>query len=136
MSNDYEFVGSLTKLERANQLIDELEAEFNKFNNDNPVEITFVTTNNKPELQVNWKGLPRKTGSILGDVVHNLRSSLDLLAVELVSINGGNVRNVYFPFASSEGELEDMIKRKNFHRAGSEAVETIKNIKPYLSHPG
>lgn len=76
-------------------------------------------------------GPPEEYGAIVGDVIHNLRSALDLMAVALVDLNGGNTRGVYFPFSINEGELDDQIRLKNFDRAGALAVKQLKEFQPY-----
>lgn len=75
--------------------------------------------------------VPEEVGAIVGDVVHNLRAALDLMAVALVRAKGGNTKNVYFPFADSAENLPARIKDKNFHRAGAEAIKLLEEIAPY-----
>lgn len=82
-------------------------------------------------LNTSVKGLPRETSAMIGDVVHNLRAALDLAAVEMVARSGGNTNNVYFPFAGSAEEFELAARRKNFHRAGEEAMAVLERIRPY-----
>lgn len=74
---------------------------------------------------------PRHLPAIIGDIIHNLRVSLDLLASDLVRLNDRDPANVYFPFAESGDELEKMIKRRNMHLAAPEVVELMKSFKPY-----
>jgi hypothetical protein len=91
--------------------------------------------NRSPEGQYSLKvavhGSPQDFGVIVGDAVHNLRAALDLLAVEAVDQNGGNTKNVYFPFADSAANLDEMIKRRNFHRASLDDQDTIRQLQPY-----
>lgn len=75
--------------------------------------------------------LPYSLSSIIGDVVHNLRTALDLMACDLVRINGGNSSGVYFPFCESEIDLPSMIKKRNFDRASKAAIETLIKVRPY-----
>jgi hypothetical protein len=82
-------------------------------------------------LKVVVRGTPQEFGEIVGDAVHNLRAALDLLAVEAVGRNGGNTKSVYFPFADSAANLDDMIKRRNFHRASLADQDAIRQFKPY-----
>lgn len=74
---------------------------------------------------------PDEVQAILGDVVHNMRSSLDHLAVTVVGLNEENTKGVYFPFAESVDELDAQIKRKHFDRASTEALDILKSLKPY-----
>lgn len=82
-------------------------------------------------LNVIVRGSPQDFGVIVGDAIHNLRAALDLLAVEAVARNGGNTKNVYFPFADSAANLDDMIKRRNFHRALPEDQDAVRQLQPY-----
>jgi hypothetical protein len=89
-----------------------------------------------PEGQYNVKvvvrGSPEDFGLIVGDAVHNLRAALDLLAVEVVARVSGNTKNVYFPFADSAGALDEMIKRRNFHRASSVDQDIVRQLQPFI----
>lgn len=84
-------------------------------------------------VKVGAKRLPEASGAVIGDAIHNLRAALDVMAVELVRLRDGNTNNVYFPFCAEPSELEETIKRKNFHRAGPEAIALLKQIAPYHS---
>lgn len=74
---------------------------------------------------------PKNVGAIVGDVVHNLRASLDLMAVALVGLKNGNTKSVYFPFAEDEASFPKRIRDKNFHRAGSQAEKLLLEFAPY-----
>jgi hypothetical protein len=77
---------------------------------------------------------PEHLGAIIGDIVHNLRSALDLVACEMVRAVEGkdaNVDRVYFPFCKNAENLEDMIRTRQFHRAGERAVQVLRGLKPY-----
>jgi hypothetical protein len=75
--------------------------------------------------------VPKEFATAIGDVVHNLRTALDLLASDLVRLNGKDTNNVYFPFAINARKLEEQIKKKNFDRAGQDAVRLLRTYKPY-----
>jgi len=87
------------------------------------------------EGQYNFKvetyGMPEDFSLIVGDVVHNLRTALDLLAVEVVGRNGGNTKGVYFPFAGSAEDLDIMIVRRNFDRASTADQDLVRSLRPY-----
>jgi hypothetical protein len=68
---------------------------------------------------------------VLGDAVHNLRAALDLLACDLVRLNGNSAKDVHFPFSEAEGELELMIRKRKFDRAATEAVTLLRALQPY-----
>ena len=66
-----------------------------------------------------------------GDVVHNLRTSLDHLACQLVLVAGNPITNqIYFPIAKDVGGYETLRARiVNCIRPG--AIEEIDRLKPY-----
>jgi hypothetical protein len=73
----------------------------------------------------------------LGDAVHNLRAALDLMACDIVRLNGKSTRDVYFPFSFNAAELDKQVKEKNFDRAAPEAQDLLRNkIKPYKENGG
>jgi hypothetical protein len=76
-------------------------------------------------------GAPRSFETIIGDAIHNMRSALDLMAVELVRINGGNDKGVCFPFSRDAAGIETAIKEAKFHRASSIARDLVRKLKPY-----
>ncbi len=54
--------------------------------------------------------------AITGDAIHNLRTSLDLMASELARISKRPDNDVYFPFAVSADKFEHAIKSRHFDR--------------------
>ncbi len=66
-----------------------------------------------------------------GDIIHNLRSALDHVAITAVESNGGDSKGVYFPFAADEAGLEDQIRSKKFNRASAAAIDLLRQLKPY-----
>jgi hypothetical protein len=77
--------------------------------------------------------LPTELPAFIGDVVHNLRSALDLMACALVGLNDQSTKSVYFPFAVDADDLEVSIKSRNIDRAGPDVVEIIRSLKPYTA---
>jgi len=75
--------------------------------------------------------VPPEVSSILGDIIHNLRSSLDLLASDLCRMKGESPEDAYFPFCDEQPFLPKMIKQRHFDRAGPEAVKLLMELKPY-----
>ncbi|MDH4192739.1 MAG: hypothetical protein OEY80_00960 [Nitrospirota bacterium] len=125
------FVGSRAKLQRAARFVDELETALNEYNQGDPVTGRIDSTKMPPELIIDYKGLPLEVGAILGDAIHNMRTALDLMASELARINGKSDKDIYFPFAASIADFPDAIKRKNFQKAGEDAVALLKKFAPY-----
>lgn len=76
-------------------------------------------------------GFPREVPLILGDAIHNLRTSLDLLACDVVRLNGKRADGVHFPFAGDAHGLKQQIARKNFDRASAAAQALLVSMGPY-----
>ncbi len=75
--------------------------------------------------------VPFDLSVIIGDVIHNIRTSLDLLACDLVRLSGESDKNVYFPFCDTPNDLMEMIKKRRLHRAGKDVVEVMLSLRPY-----
>jgi hypothetical protein len=125
------FAGSWAKVSRAYDFIVELESELDRYLKDSPVKVVgFVPEENAIDIEV--KGSTLLPGVILGDVVHNLRASLDLMACELARKNDRRDKDVYFPTGPDEAGFKAAIKGRNFNRAGTDAVSEVELIAPYL----
>jgi hypothetical protein len=119
------------KLTRAGQILQELEANPDSYRDSNPITASFVPNTNPPAIDVHYAAVPQSAEAIIGDCVHNMRTAPDLMASELVRLNGGNDKDVCFPFAASGNKLEEAIKSRNFHKAGQGAVDLLKSFAPY-----
>lgn len=119
------------KVDRARTLINEVAVELDSYRADPPVEHRRGVGEDGYYIETEVKSGPVKTAPIIGDVIHNLRSSLDLTASELARINGKSDKNTYFPISDSEGSLDERIHSTKFHLAGDDAVELLKTFKPY-----
>lgn len=101
-------------------------------------EYFYVALEDDPEnegkqiLQIRQKGIfPANFALTLGDAIHNLRSSLDILACDLVRLNGKSPKDVYFPIAKSADEFPGLLKKKHFNRTSDEAQKLIASIMPF-----
>lgn len=137
------FESARLKIERARRHLSELTSTLEAWQETLPLTISNIEQfkrgpdkDGQVELgfRYDWhcELVPREVGGILGDFIHNLRTSLDLLANDLVQRAGHDPKDVYFPFAKGAGELDAMIKRRRFHLAGSTAVALLKSFRPYL----
>ena len=132
------FPRARAKIHRANQHISDLNVQARSFTDSNPYSISFEknpdnTGNLSVVLHVRQGASADLTNLSLvtGDAIHNLRSALDLLAVELVEAAKANAENVYFPFAADANGLQVMIKQRHIDRAGPKVVDIIQSLKPY-----
>ena len=128
------FEGPKLKVERAKRHICELDTEISTFRGRERYRIVIETDTTTHWHQAIFRvqeDIPAYFAVIIGDVVHNLRSALDLLACELVRLNRRNDSKVYFPFAKTRDDLVIAIKRARIDRAGPEVVTIIRSLKPY-----
>ncbi len=82
--------------------------------------------------------LPAGVPLMIGDVVHNLRSALDLMMYEMVALTGTPPSdNLYFPFRSTAKRLEEAVRDPEVQRLGPSVINLIVNeIKPYPESAG
>lgn len=125
------FAASEIKLERARGFINELKRELERYRASNPLTPTFETHVTPPQIRIEHTAIGLLPGAIIGDAIHNLRTTLDLMASELARIKFKSDSDVYFPFAENEETLEAAIKSKCFQKAGEDAVTLLKEIRPY-----
>jgi hypothetical protein len=119
---------------RAKRHIFDLQTETDSFLARDPYRI--VCENNPETVKPAWIVRIRENFSdevplIIGDAVHNLRSALDLLACDLVRLNGKSTKGVAFPFAKDRIALETEIKNRKIRRAGPEIVRIVKSQEPH-----
>jgi hypothetical protein len=128
------FDASRLKLKRARHHIGELMSEISAFLGRTPfyLEIALgLTPDTKRWIVRVREEVPSDFSAIIGDAIHNLRAALDLMACELVRLNGQDDSDVYFPFSASEAVFDRAIKRCNMDRASAEAVAVLRSLKPY-----
>jgi hypothetical protein len=134
VSKSDRFFNSKLKIERSKRHIRELSNEVVDYLKTKPfrvvVEKDTYSSNHLWTLRVR-REVPCHFAVIIGDAIHNLRASLDLLASDLVSIAGGNINNVSFPFGDSPEGFEEMVKKRHLDRAGADIVEVVRSFKPY-----
>jgi hypothetical protein len=128
------FQGPLLKIIRADRHLEELEAVLEEFVrrmpyyrsarlSDHPGHVTGDLFISEPP--------PIEIGMIVGDAVHNLRTSLDVLANDLIHIAGHKYKDAAFPFSNTEKDLDLIIKKRGFIRAGTKSVELLKSLRPF-----
>jgi hypothetical protein len=132
------FEASRLKIERAREHLQELEIAVDAYFSAKP---SVIVVERFPGMEPHWQTqawiarirqpVPHMLSTVIGDVVHNLRTALDLLACDLVRIAGRTTKQVYFPFCETAAELPSKIKDRNLHRAGQDVVREIESLKPY-----
>jgi hypothetical protein len=128
------FFSSKLKVDRAKRHISELNSEITAFLDRDPYRVIIEKGPNSG--QCSWtiqvrEEVPIHFPLIIGDAVHNLRTALDLLACDLVRLNGQTTENVYFPFCLKRDDFEGAIKRRHIDRASPDVVDIIRTLQPY-----
>ena len=130
------FAASPIKIDRAKKHIKELEqieVDYTASSSIQPIS-GFPSVPGQPsisQITLHIDNFSGELNAVLGDVIHNLRAALDLLASDLCRINNQSADSVYFPFCHKAEKLDEAIKNKNFHRAGPAAIRLLREWKPY-----
>jgi hypothetical protein len=123
------------KIQRARKHLAKLETASAAFVSSRPVKFKVETIESDSgrsfNFQMHMDAVPDDVGAIVGDVIHNLRAALDLTAADVVRSAGEDDKKVSFPFCEGEEDLDGIIKRRNFDKAGAEAVALLRTLKPY-----
>ncbi len=123
------------KIERAQTHLNNLRVEVEAFHGRKPYRIIADNSSEPGKILFRVKIIecvPAGWSAIIGDIIHNLRSSLDLLATALVVANGGNPKTAYFPFAKIPGDIGARVNER-MRGASPKAMKFARRLKP---HPG
>jgi hypothetical protein len=108
--------GCRVKIARARKHLEELDRTVNGFLSVHPYDIYSEFSVDTGEEVWRIKVLlspPVELGGIIGDVVHNLRSALDLAVCRLVRVNNGNVTaNTGFPVYTDATDYQSTGRKK------------------------
>jgi hypothetical protein len=122
------------KLARANRHIRDLENLCEAFIAENPHRLV---CENDPKNRMAFvrvvvtKQIPMEASTIIGDALHNLRSSLDHLAAIAIRHAGNQpTRETQFPVGGTPADLEAAIPRK-LHGASDAFIRFVREAKPY-----
>jgi hypothetical protein len=121
------------KIERAKKHLLEFEAERDAFLSTKPYKVS-ARFNSEQDLTEYVVGelpeIPDSVSVIVGDVVHNLRSSLDHLASELVRDAGFSDAGVYYPICENLQKYQSESPGKT-RGMRAEAKKVIDGTRPY-----
>lgn len=124
--------GVKLKIDRANEHLKKLHKEVDDYLNSRPYEVVAKPRPGASALLVCkvYRQPPIKLSLLLGDFLHNLRSSLDHLAWQLVLVNGGTPgKKTAFPILETKGPKPVEIKG-GIHPA---AAHLVGKLQPYNS---
>lgn len=123
------------KIFRAAQHIDSLKSELEGYFQSNPGKMVRQphTCENEGIFRfVANDPIPARFGLIVGDVLQNLRSSLDYLVWELVlAANDQPSEKNMFPICSTVESFDQQIKRHRLDGVSPDAIAEIKSLQPY-----
>jgi len=131
------------KIDRAIKHFNDLTAENTAFGALNPYRI-LREEDSVPSMRVYRvnmiQPIPDPWSAIVGDIIHNLKSTLDSLAASLV-IRAGHtsktaLKETYFPIRGAESGLADEKASAFFRRAGGDVEKIIRRLQPYRDGKG
>lgn len=131
--------GAWAKVARAEEHIKNLNMEIEAFLGQKPAPYLLVGEHRNDGSEYVYvvkkvPVVPVRFAVIAGDVIHNLRSSLDHLAHALVVKGGGTPTNqVQFPICSTVEKFEEARKRGRIKGISASAEKIIRAVQPYKS---
>jgi|ERR1039458_8216620 hypothetical protein len=113
----------------------ELEGEFEKYFQTNPAKVVRQQEGSPDQYvgKVEPKGsIPARLPLIIGDCLHNLRSSLDYLVWELV-LAAKNIpgKDSMFPICSTDSSFKSQLGRGRLDGVHADAVTEIESLQPF-----
>jgi hypothetical protein len=123
------------KVERAQEHLASLSAEVRAYLESKPYAVGFKRDPESRRLIYFVAGVrptPRRLSALLGDTIHNLRSALDHLAFQLVSVGTGKSpsSHVYFPIADDRAKYIEQ-RRRQLKGATPSAIAVVDSLNPY-----
>ena len=132
---DSNFIGVTARLARVPEQIEQLRVALDEFAVKEPAILAagYKETNGQPRYSIphpsTW--LPQEAQVIAGEIVHNLRSTLDNLIWMLAYRNSGHeVKNTQFPIAYSRQEFDQQRKRRLKGLTPTQ-IDVIEKLQPY-----
>jgi len=128
------FYGSRQKIKRANKHIVDLDEGFVNFIDSDFCSLGLQEDPNTGEyyLECAAKPMPESVPLVLGDAIHNLRTSLDLAVSEITRRAKQSVAHVKFPFRETREEVIAAINGGFIKAAPASVISVIVDqIKPY-----
>jgi hypothetical protein len=124
--------GPRAKIERAREHLAEFDRELNTFIADSPYTIRVHTDPDQTQHVIleSQKPIPIRWSTIVGDVIHNARSALDLLVTYLASLETKVVENLGFPIRRHRADFEKNALNK-FGQNCPRTVRFLQRLKIY-----
>lgn len=137
IASTHPLFGVHQKIKRADKHVRDLNRTVDSFVKSKPYALALDT---KRELRKNTEYVyqivsarqpPPRTPLIIGDALHNLRSSLNYLAIELCRLRGKSRRGVQFPIARSPDNFCEEVCKAHVDSLGEELIKKIESVQPY-----
>jgi hypothetical protein len=136
------FEASQIKIDRAKRHLQELTAEISSFFERGAVSVVIEQASEYASVPGEmWaftyretEPIPATWSAIIGDVLHNLRTSLDLIASDVHRITGGkakDTKHVHYPFCETKSDLPEMIRLRRLSGIGRDFRDAIEKTAPY-----
>lgn len=122
------FLISNIKLDRAEKLITELSDSFKIYLNNNPLTLLLNKTSTPILLDFSCEDPDAIVGTIVGDVLNNIRASLDVMAATMACLNGDASEAVQFPFDMAATDFSAESASHNFDKAGRHALHILRSV--------
>jgi hypothetical protein len=130
--------GMKAKIVRADETIVRLEAEIDAFLSREYRVIGEVDVNGRAYVFTAFgePKLPPRFAVLAGEVIHHLRSCLDHLVTQLVTVEGGTPNHRHeFPLCRTPDAFEIARKRKKIAGVSANAAKRIREAQPYKADP-
>ncbi|WP_454745113.1 hypothetical protein [Ciceribacter selenitireducens] len=124
------FEGSKLKLQRARCHLEEFENTLSLYAKDVEVRFGPFDTERSRRRVYFTPSPPSSLPLIFGDFIHNTRSSLDILVIDVARRREKSIDKIKFPFAEDETKLEILLN-KDFRRLGDDVVAALSSQKPF-----
>lgn len=85
---------------------------------------------------MSFDAAPSESAAVVGDVIHNLRAALDIVACEMAERKSGSSDKVRFPFSKDAEKFPRAVKESNFELCGLDAMSVLQALKPYPDGDG
>lgn len=122
------------KVDRAGEHIEALKAEVRRFSNGRPYSVTGDPDLNTGEyvLRIKPEEPPKRVSVLIGDVLGNLRPSLDYLVGALAVLDGGKVQQSHqFPICDTPVLFKSELDKGRLAGIAPDHVALIEKLQPY-----
>lgn len=130
------FEGPRRKLRQADKHIKRLIELVSTFSREVELTVRQLSGPRNQNRFVEWgfqfsKEPPEDVPSLIGDAIHNMRAALDIIICDVARARQKSTAKLDFPFANSEQDLIEKLKKPQYKRLGNDFIETIRRIGPY-----